>query len=155
MNVFWICLFWFHLQRQRSHFLFNRRLTWKKGGGVVVLISNNPKYRVRDGIKINDCPIEYLLIELKTNQGSVLVAPVYRLPNAPQKESIDGFVKLVAELKKNSKSIIVGLDHNLDLLKPSLGRRDAPRSKFFQLHAISRPLLWEILDPPLEILNDF
>ena len=53
---------------------------------------------------------------------------IYRPPNTPENDFIDQYSKLVCDLKKReNKGIVIGLDHNLDLLKSA---KHAPMDRF-------------------------
>ena len=50
----------------------------------------------------------------------MIISSLYRPPNTSEKEFIDQYCKFVCELKKrDNNGIIVGSDHNMDLLKSS------------------------------------
>ena len=45
----------------------------KKGGSIGILISSNQKYRCCADLELMDPQFEHLVVELKVNEGSVLV----------------------------------------------------------------------------------
>ena len=56
------------------------------------------------------------------------MSSIYRPPNTPENEFIDQYSNFVCELKKREhKGIVIGLDHNLDLLKST---KHAPTDRF-------------------------
>ena len=63
--------------------------------------------------------MESLVVELRGDRESTLLASCYRAPNMNQKEFISSYQSQLELLKKNSENIIIGLDHNMDLLKSS------------------------------------
>ena len=93
--------------------------TSRRGGGVGLLISDRIRYKIIQHHQPIGTTFEHLTagICLRSNQ-KVLVSSIYRPPNTPEGEFIDEYSKFVCILKKTEKKgIIIGLDHNLDLLK--------------------------------------
>ena len=77
----------------------------------------------------NNCTFEHMTAEisLRSNQ-KILISSIYRPPNTPENEFIDEYSKFMCNLKRwDNKGIIIGLDHNLDLLKSS---KHAPTDRF-------------------------
>ena len=89
----------------------------KKGGSIGILISSNQKYRHRADLELMDPQFEHLVVELKVNEGSVLIVSLYRPPNTDQSNWINSYKELIIRLKKCYYRIFLGMDHNLDLLK--------------------------------------
>ena len=56
-------------------------------------------------------------MELKGTQGNVILGSLYRPLNTPIKEFIDSYTILLSELNDEKHELILGMDHNLDLLK--------------------------------------
>ena len=93
--------------------------TSRRGGGVGLLISERIRYKIIQHNHTIGTMFEHLTAEicLQSNQ-KVLVSSIYRPPNTPEAEFIDEYSKFVCILKRiENKGIIIGLDHNLDLLK--------------------------------------
>ena len=61
--------------------------------------------------------MECILIELENNKQSTIVGSLYRPPNLPPIEFITKYEKLLKMVEQEKKELILGLDHNLDLLK--------------------------------------
>ena len=89
----------------------------RKGGGVGFLIKNTLKARTTD-LTLNTDSAESLFIEVKGNQDNLLVGSIYRPPNTNVGDFIDSYQVLGEKLHK-FKNVLIGLDHNLDLLKTS------------------------------------
>ena len=90
-----------------------------RGGGVGLLISERIRYKIIQQNHTIGTTFEHLTAEicLRSNQ-KVLISSIYRPPNTPEAEFIDEYSKFVCFLKRiENKGIIIGLDHNLDLLK--------------------------------------
>ena len=101
----------------------------KRGGGVTLLLANNIRYKMLDATKSNSCTFEHLSVEIDLrNNQKLLVSSIYRPPNSPENDFIDHYSKFVCDLKKREhKGIVIGLDHNLDLLKTA---KHAPTDRF-------------------------
>ena len=90
----------------------------RKGGGVCVLIKENIISREIPNIDIAD--LEYCAIEIKCDEGTLVVCSAYRPPNSNTKEFLKNNDSLIKRLQKvKSKGIVIALDHNLELLKHS------------------------------------
>ena len=91
----------------------------KRGGGIALLLSCNIRYKMLDLAKSNSCTFEHVSVEIDLrNNQKLLVSSIYRPPNTPENEFIDQYSTFVCDLKKReNKGIVIGLDHNLDLLK--------------------------------------
>ena len=88
----------------------------KKGGGIGILISNRCKYnRWPELEKFNSESFESCFIELNTNKTSVVIGSIYRPPNT-NGEAFTNTLQLTLQRIK-PRNLIIGLDHNLDLLK--------------------------------------
>ena len=101
----------------------------KRGGGIALLLSSNIRYKMLDTTKSNSCTFEHLSVEIDLrNNQKLLVSSIYRPPNSPENEFIDQYSKFVCDLKKReNKGIVIGLDHNLDLLKST---KHGPTDRF-------------------------
>ena len=92
----------------------------KQGGGTGILISTKCKYKRRKDLEEFNCPsLESCFIELETNKKNIIFGSIYRPPNT----SPDEFTSLFSQLIKKANdgnpntNLVVGLDHNMDLLK--------------------------------------
>ena len=59
----------------------------------------------------------YIAIDLKTANSSYLLISLYRPPNTNVKEFLSEYKTLLTEAQSITKNVILGMDHNLDLLK--------------------------------------
>ena len=91
----------------------------KRGGGIALLLSSNIRYKMLDHAKSNSSTFEHLSVEIDLrNNQKLLGSLIYRPPNTPKNDFIDQYSNFVYDLKKKeNKGIVIGLDHNLDLLK--------------------------------------
>ena len=89
-----------------------------KGGEVGIAISKDLKFRKREDLENCLEMLEVCIIELLGRKRKVLIASVYRAPNSNDKEFLNNLRKLIDLCKKEQNcEIIIGLDHNYDLLK--------------------------------------
>ena len=98
----------------------------KKGGGVGILIKNNIKYRVRTDLneKNQDNSFEHFFIEVKGNKYNIIAGSIYHPPNTDIDNFIENYTNSLSRIKKDkNKELILGLDHNLDLLKQASHRK--------------------------------
>ena len=93
----------------------------RRGGGVGILIHNALKYKERHDIKLpNESDLEYAFAEVKTNQGNLLIGSMYRPPHTKEKQFLKDYKDLLRQLKMmKDTDILLGMDHNMDLLKVS------------------------------------
>ena len=98
----------------------------KKGGGVGILIKNKIKYRVRTDLNANsqDNSFEHFFIEVKGTRYNIIAGSIYRPPNTDIENFIENYTNSLSSIKKDkNKELILGLDHNLDLLKQASHRK--------------------------------
>ena len=90
----------------------------KKGGGVAILISTRCKYKRRKDLEQNNCPsFESCFIELDNWKTNLIIGSAYQLPNTDPIEFNQNFTKIKKKCTLQNRCLILGLDHNLDLLK--------------------------------------
>ena len=99
--------------------LYRHDRNHKKGGGVAILVSNKLRCRVLDEINSNLPETECLSVSVTLhNDGTCIFCSMYRPPNSNIQTFLASYNSLISEIKKKRPlNIIVGLDHNLDLLK--------------------------------------
>ena len=109
--------------------LCHKDRTNKWGGGIALLLANNIRYKWLDLTKLDNPTFEHLSVEIDLrNNCKLLVSSIYRPPNTPKNDFIDHYSKFVCELKKRENNgIVIGLDHNLDLLKST---KHSPTDRF-------------------------
>ena len=98
----------------------------KKGGGVGILIKDNLKYRVRTDLNANiqDNSYEHFFIELKGTRYNIIAGSIYRPPNTDIDNFLENYNNSLTNIKRDkNKEVIIGLDHNLDLLKQASHRK--------------------------------
>ena len=93
----------------------------KKGGGVGFLIRSDLQYRSRHDLDSNERnpSCEQCYIEIKNNIDNVVVGSMYRPPNTNINDFLEIFKYQMNKINNMKCECIIGLDHNLDLLKQS------------------------------------
>ena len=61
--------------------------------------------------------LECIAAEIQLPSTKLIVYTAYRPPNTNEKKFNTAFQKFIDSIKKRSKYSLIGLDHNLDLLK--------------------------------------
>ena len=97
------------------HLISSPRLN-KKGGGVGILINKELKYKDHTDIKVDNQVFENCTVEIKASNRNILIGSVYRPPNTNQKEFLRCWNTYIEQLK-GKHDIMIGSDHNMDLLK--------------------------------------
>ena len=96
----------------------------KKGGGVGILIADCIKFKERKDIKLDSYECESCFIEVQTRNKPLIIGSIYRPPNGTIDEFVLELEILIKKIKvEKNKHIIIGLDHNMDLLKSSIHRQ--------------------------------
>ena len=100
---------------------FEVRRQHKKGGGVCIFVNKRLTFRPRPDLHINNTNFEHCVVEINLKKHNLLVGSVYRAPNCNQQDFLTAYTEFVSGLKeKRNCKIILGMDHNLDLLKSHL-----------------------------------
>ena len=109
-----------------------------------LLISERIRYKIVNQSMTNINTFEHMTVVLLCSNQKILISSIYRPPNTPESEFIDEYSKFVCNLKRlDNKGIIIGLDHNLDLLKSS---KHAPTDRFLNTN-LSLNLILTITRP--------
>ena len=92
-----------------------------KGGGMAVLIRNGITHKRRKDLEVMiKCEAESTYVEVTAKNGKhIIFGSIYRLPNTCADKMKDHITKTVQIVKgeKGKKELVMGMDHNLDLLK--------------------------------------
>ena len=114
----------------------NNRQT-AKGAGTAILTCKNIPYRLRnDLVEFQEKDAEMTYIELSTKVGkSIVLGSLYRSPNTQESLLVNHITKTtnIVKSEKPNKQLVMGMDHNLDLLKSDI-------------HTLTRKLLDSILN---------
>ena len=101
--------------------LVHQNRSTKSGGGVAILIHNSIMYKERpDLTTFNSDILECIFLEMNIKgKHSIVVGSLYRAPSTNPKKFNHAYNRLVNKINKGKKEIILGMDHNLNLLKSS------------------------------------
>ena len=92
-----------------------------KGGGIAIPIKNGIKYRWRSDLEeFHEKELEGTYAEIQAKNGkSFMIRSLYKSPNISEKRMITHLHQVcpIVYEEKGSKELIIGLDHNMDLLK--------------------------------------
>ena len=121
----------------------------KKGGGVGFLINQSLQYKTRPDLKILDDELESCFIELKSDISTIIIGSLYRPPNTNQKSFIERIDNWLKQNKAHENIIILGMDHNMDLLKC-----DKNSNTQCFLETILDDSMFPLITRPMRITND-
>ena len=91
----------------------------RRGGGAGILVRDEIMYKVRSDL----CPfvegqIEATFIEIiAKNRKPIVVGSLYKPPDKHPKAFMNSLNETVAKIKTECKELILGMDHNMDLIK--------------------------------------
>ena len=108
---------------------FHQYRTGKKGGGVSLLISNELSCRKVENLCYNKPHLECCTIEIQLPKNQLIISLIYRPPNMNETQFVTDFEQLIKAVNKKNRHSLIGLDHNLDLLKSNLHK---PTQKFIE-----------------------
>ena len=91
--------------------------TGKQGGGVSLLVNNEYTCRKCDDLCINESFLECCMVEIKLPNSKIFVSSVYRPPYTKESKFNTEIDRLLKSISKHSNLDLIGLDHNLHLLK--------------------------------------
>ena len=88
------------------------------GSGVSILVKSKLHSRERNDLIVETELLEHIIVEIKCDRHNILLVSCYRPPNTNVKKFLKEYKSLLKTLKaQRGHEIIIGLDHNLDLLK--------------------------------------
>ena len=93
----------------------------KGGGGTGILVREEIMYKVQTDL----CPIvadtiESTFIEIVAkNRKSIIIGSLYKPPDRHPKLFTNSLKETIALMKAEGKEMILGMDHNMDLIKSS------------------------------------
>ena len=121
--------------------------TQSKGGGTAILIKKALTYRRWKDLEIfEEKKTESVFIEiLAKNNKHIVVGSMYRPPNNTDDTFVESILKIKHKLTldQEKKEIIIGMDHNFDLLKSS----DHKRTQYFLDTLLNKELFPTITRP--------
>ena len=99
-------------------YVFKTR-THKLGGGVGIFVSNRLRYKHQHDLEQNCEMFEHCIIELQLKRQKLIVCSGYRAPGNSPSQFLTEYETLLGNMTSSASPILVGMDHNLDLLKES------------------------------------
>ena len=104
----------------------------KKGGGVGILISTRLQFRERKDLILNIPGFENITVEIKIHSTSIIASSLYRPPNCKETDFLKNYKRWISKFSTDEeRKLIIGLDHNLDLMKSD---RHKPTKDFIELN---------------------
>ena len=100
--------------------------TDRKGGGVSILLKNGIPYKRREDLDIFiEGKTESVFVETISKCGKpIIIGSMYRPPNTDLEQFSDNLTNIVSRARATKRKIpyeiILGMDHNVDLLKGNL-----------------------------------
>ena len=91
----------------------------RKGGGVGFLVKEQLKFRELPELPLDCESSESVFIEIKGNHHNMAIGSIYQPPNTSVHNFLESYTELCKKLEVY-KHVVIGLDHNLDLLKSSV-----------------------------------
>ena len=122
-HIILLCETWLTKTKEKlinipTHKLFAKHRADKIGGGVCILLDKSLRTRHRPDLEINSEMLEHTVSEIKTDKRNILLVSGYRPPNTNVRKFLKEYNDLIQQLnRQKGHEIIVGIDHNLDLLK--------------------------------------
>ena len=86
------------------------------------MITDNISYVKCSNLSVESETLENCFIELTNCKRNIIIGSMYRLPNTSEKNFLYNMKQIMTTLnnKDSNRELIVGMDHNLDLLKHNL-----------------------------------
>ena len=90
----------------------------EKGGGTGILVSDQLRFKVRKDLETRSDVMDNSVLELETKHRNIIMCSMYRPPNTNESEFLKQYNDFTLKLTNDKKKdCVIGLDHNLDLLK--------------------------------------
>ena len=101
--------------------MISNHSTSHKGGGTAILIRDGKPFRRWKDLDIFlEKETESIFIEVTAKNGMpIVIGSMYRTPNTSSAQFTKHMSEIISRIKqdKKKKEIIIGMDHNMDLLK--------------------------------------
>ena len=96
-----------------------------KGGGMAILLQNGINFQHRKDIEVfKEKLVESIVVEVVSKDGKkIIMGSMYRPPNTDLTKFRTTVNALTSKSIEEKKELIVGMDHNLDVLKCGLHRQ--------------------------------
>ena len=101
-------------------------------GGVGILVPNRLLHRERKDLTLDIPRFGNITLEIKTHNRSLIVSSLYRPPNCSEKEFLKSYKRWLKKFSmEERRRLIVGMDHNLDLIKSD---KHQPTKEFIEIN---------------------
>ena len=90
------------------------------GGGVSLLINQELTSRRCHSLCCDEPFLECCTVEIKLHNFKLIVSSVYQPPNTKESQFTSMFDRIMKSIYNSSNYSLIGLDHNLDLLKSNI-----------------------------------
>ena len=122
VNVALLCETWLRhdttkLVNLHNYSIVSKERVGRKGGGICILIQNDLKYQHRPELEFDSDCLEHIIVELKSDTKPILLVSCYGAPNTNQLQFLKEYKTLLNTICIKERHVIIGMDHNLDLLK--------------------------------------
>ena len=101
----------------------------KLGGVVGIFISDRIKHKSRPDLEVKTETFEHCIVELKLKNKKMLMCSGYRAPGENPGKFVQEYENVLSHMNSTGLPVIIGLDHNLDLLKH---KKHNPASQFVE-----------------------
>ena len=97
-----------------------------------ILVLNRLQYRERKDLTLNIPGFENITVEIKTHNTSIIASSLNRPPNCKETEFLKNYKRWINKFSiEEERKLIIGLDHNLDLMKSD---KHKPTKEFIELN---------------------
>ena len=97
-----------------------------------ILVLNRLQYRERKDLTLNIPGFENITVEIKTHNTSIIASSLNRPPNCKETEFLKNYKRWINKFSiEEERKLIIGLDHNLDLMKND---KHKPTKEFIELN---------------------
>ena len=154
VDVALLCETWFTTNTEKliklpNYKIHNINRVDRIGRGTCILTNSSLRSLPHPNLNVETNILEYCIVELKTDTKNILLVLGYRPPYSNVRTSLKEYNNLISKLKKSkTHELIVGIDHNLDLLKANT---HSQTNKFLELNL--RKTLLPCISKPTRITH--
>lgn len=90
----------------------------KPKGGVAIYVRDQLQFKVLKNLSVfHEGEFESIFIETLINNKSYAIGEIYRIPDTSEITSIERYERILSDISKTYKNVIIGTDQNFDYLK--------------------------------------
>ena len=91
---------------------------------MCIFVNDTLTSKSHSDLHMNNVHFEHCLVEIELKKYKLLVGSLYRAPNTDQSVFLNEYKHFVERIKGTpNREIILGMDHNLDLLKSHIHKK--------------------------------